>query len=184
MGWLFHFKSTHHLWKKGIIAEVPVELNAKSSRKKLPVQCEIPAEILWKTLISSAIPVGFREIYLFSVQFQLKFHSKCLALPFSYIFCLDLEHWFSEKLSGSGMTNTLILVGIPNSSTEGVWISNGIAQFCNSLTLQISNDCPFYGYSILRIKKLYFYFQKEHSRLQVTLWMQTLQSQNSWKYNH
>ena len=55
--------------------------------------------------------------------------TKVLVLPCSHVVCLDLEHIFSEKLTGSGMTNTLILVGIPKSSTEGVWTSNWIAQF-------------------------------------------------------
>ena len=51
------------------------------------------------------------------------------SFSFSQIFCVDLEHRFCETLSGSGMTKTVILVGIPKSSTDGVWISNGIAQY-------------------------------------------------------
>ena len=60
---LFHLKSTHPLWeKKCIDVVIPVELNVKSNRKKLLVQCAIPAEILWKISISSVIPVGFHKM--------------------------------------------------------------------------------------------------------------------------
>ena len=64
----------------------------------------------------------------FSVQFQLICQSKWFVLPFSHVFSLDLEHRFCGKMSESEITNTLILVGIPKSFTNGVCTSNGIAH--------------------------------------------------------
>ena len=68
-----------------------------------------------------------------------RFTANCQDLEFFHFCFIDLDgfgrssstpflHSFSENCLDLEWPNTLILVGIPKSSTGGVWISNGIAQ--------------------------------------------------------
>ena len=54
---------------------------------------------------------------------------KCSSVPIITLFCLYLKHQFSDSCLDLEILINLILVGIPKSSTEGVWISNGMAHF-------------------------------------------------------
>ena len=82
----------------------------------LPVQYEIPAEILWKILMPkcSVIPVGFHKIDFLLCLTPAEISFQDFLKNFSNRFGLNLEHIFSEIYLDLDWIDTLLLVEFQN----------------------------------------------------------------------
>ena len=126
ISWLLNLKSTPPMWKESM-QKFQLKRMLNPGGKKMPDQWAIPAESCgsfvpflldstkWNSPLSNFSWKSIQRLFLPLVQ--------------AHRFCLDLEHRFSENDLDLEWLSTLVLVGIPNSSTEGMKSSNGIAQW-------------------------------------------------------
>ena len=126
---LFHLNSTYPLWKRASKQKFQLNQMLNPAGKI----CQRTVKFQLKYFEKSLISVPFHLDFMNSI-FSLSNSSWMPILNASFYTFLMYFVWiwiicFSKNLCGSGMTNTLILVGIPNSSSEGMWFSNGIAHF-------------------------------------------------------